>query len=209
MIQELGMLKIFLKAEVFLIPSQFPSLRNVNPKVLSVLNEKQEYDITSKVDKNIVQCFINYWINHEIPIINSDNISKYEEISKEFYLMKNIIKVYKNKLQKCKNNKLIAISIEKSNKFKDLSNTVKKNENLHQEIIKILFNSTGIDKYSKFLKVKKDLLKACNNFNVEIVDLLTCKKVKQDGLLYVINEKQKTAGLFRLIKSKKEIFLLT
>lgn len=207
MLVEKGHFKLILKSKDFLIPSDFNYINNVRKDIFISLFTKQQYKVKSYVNEGVFQSFINHWILKETPNINSSNYNDYLLLSEEFDRMKDLIKIYKahnkNKdtLYLNKKNRRLKTAIDKH--IDDLNET----RSNYQQIIHLLFNKNVIDSSSEFLNIKSELLNSCKKGNVKMVDLLTRKKVNINGLSFVLNEEEMTAGVFRNINAEGNIFI--
>ena len=77
----------------------------------------------------------------------------------------------------------------------------------YQQIIQILFKKTGNDIYYRFSELKKTLFDACKNEYIKYIDLLTRKTVEKDGLVYVLDEQNQTAGVYNVNSTEEEILI--
>lgn len=187
-----------LKSEKFSIPEKFRFLSDVNPDIFEELKQRKQYEVKSDVTETVFQSFINYWVHRELPSINQNNIIEYHKLSKEFDQMKDIIQMYINNDIILKNQKLREQLIQKSENFDQ------QNSN-YDYIIESLFSNDDIDSLSK---VKYMLFNSCMNEDVKIIDKLTKKKfIIENDLLYILNEKKKTAGLLGSLSSMAIIII--
>lgn len=92
--------ELILKSEIYLIPSHFEYLKDVNPEIYFSLKTTQKYKVKSSICNKTMQLFINHWVYNEIPDINLNNILEFELLSKEFDRMRNIIQLSKQYFQK-------------------------------------------------------------------------------------------------------------
>lgn len=85
--------------KAFKIPTKFGQLRDVPNDIYNTLIfSKNQYEIKSKVKDEVLEFFVQYMVREEVPIIDIDNFSQYEELSNEFNLMKDLIQQKKNEI---------------------------------------------------------------------------------------------------------------
>lgn len=193
--------KIILNDDIFIIPTDFQSLSNVNPKIYLKLRSQSQYVVQSQVHKDTLKSFINYWTKKEIPEISINNISEYELLSQEFDLMKCLIKFHLKKSISL----LISMNHELKQE-KDRKNELKNEKTkIFNQIIQILFNNIQIETFSRFKKVKGELLNAVDRGNTKLVDLLTRREVTINGLSYVLYDK--TASLFLDVSATGDVII--
>ena len=200
--------KLILNREEYSISSNFLSFDDIDDQIHTTLITKGQYKVKSNVSKIVFQSFLNNWINNEIPNIRNDNIDDYILLSEEFDRMKAIISLYKklsthprSSYTHKKNQKL---NFKSEKKLFKLNKTIRK----FHLIIDHLFNNKGIDSHSRFLEIKADLYNACRNGKVKLVNLLTQKEmISKNGFSFIINEAEKTAGIFRVFLFKDDYFI--
>lgn len=199
------MFRIVLKTHVFQIPSDFPLFNNINHDIYLKLINYHQYKIKSNVCEEVVQSFIKYWINKQIPNIEIDNFIQFYFLSQEFDLMKDIIQIYmlKKSLQLPLFHKNQILSHVIDNKYQIF--TVKQ-KNYHQ-VIDLLFNNSDFYSYSWFFEDRNEIYQACIRDDMKFIDLLSRKKVLYDGLLFCINEHEKTAAVFSNIAATGDVFI--
>ena len=149
------MFKLVSNFKIFLIPSKFRFLTDVNQEIYSTLQEKKEYSIKSSVSKETFQSFINHWIFGEIPVINSENFKEYEMLSKEFDLMQDLLQLYKNKVHNDDDFTRLSQNIELTQEYNNTKIDLQKKENQYKQIISILSNNEkGLNSYQKYQNMK-------------------------------------------------------
>lgn len=77
----------------FSVPARNKNLIDFPQEIFDALvfNEEHKYEIKSKVSEEVLQSFINYLINGEIPKITITNFFEYSELSQEFNQLKEVI----------------------------------------------------------------------------------------------------------------------
>ncbi|KAK8841588.1 hypothetical protein M9Y10_027213 [Tritrichomonas musculus] len=187
-----------------LIPSNFPSLTNINRSIYDTLTNKGEYVIKSNINEKTLASFVNSWVNKVLPEIHVDNFSEYYLLSQEFDRMKDLIQTFRNLIIKhdfiSNNNKNPGLKA----KLKEKKEFLKQKRSNYEEIIQYLFRKDGIYSKSNFNDIKKELLKECEDENIKNIELLTRKEVICNGFSFVLDEKEKTAGLFRCFISSSK-----
>lgn len=134
--------------------------------------------------------------------LNIDNISEYDLLSKEFDRIKDHIQLF-NTFQfneKLENNKFHKEKLSNIDKKKNKTSK-------HSQIIHLLFNQNGIVTYTHFLEIKQYLYKSCIKQKLDLINYMVNKKVNYNGLLYLINEKEKTACLITNISAEGDIIV--
>ena len=86
---------LILKARKFQIPSDFPTLNDINPYIYKTLIKTQTYEVHSNISDKTLHEFIEHWINYETPHLSQDNIQEFELLSQEFDRMNDVIQLYK------------------------------------------------------------------------------------------------------------------
>lgn len=184
------MFELKLRSKLFSIPSNFRFFDDINPIIHKTLTEKNKYDVKSDVGEDVFQSFIRYLVYREPPIINKSNIHEYEKLSKEFDLMKDIIRLYR-KTATCK---LVWKNYELRKQLNQKNDLLHEKTSNYNHIIEILVNDEKIKSHQG---VKTALLNSCLTENINNFDLLTQQNIILiEGLLYILNEQEKTAGLF-------------
>lgn len=74
-------------------------------------------------------------------------------------------------------------------------------------IIDFLFRKSGIDSFFDFVEYKKELIEACEKEDTKVVDILTRTKIKTNDFIFVLNEDEKTASLFRDLSISEHVFI--
>ena len=87
--------KLIFKSRFFEIPSNFPSIEDVNTEIYQKLIKYNQYEVQSDVNEIIFESFLKQWIDSKMPFIQQCDISQYEKLSLEFDRMKDIIQLYK------------------------------------------------------------------------------------------------------------------
>lgn len=77
---------IILNSKVFHIPSLFENLVKVKKEIFYSLTRTGRYQIISNISEDIVQPFIDFWTNNEIPEITLSNYYDYCQLSDEFQI---------------------------------------------------------------------------------------------------------------------------
>ena len=90
----MSMYSLILNGKNFGIPINFPSLYDISSNILKELTLTMHYYIKSQVSPDVLQSFINFWVTGEIPKIFDDNFRQYEQLSKEFEYMREIVQTY-------------------------------------------------------------------------------------------------------------------
>lgn len=197
--------KLIFQNKIFIIPTNIKFFTDVDTKIYLSLINNHEYEIHSQVNENICQSFINHCFTGEIPHFNSDNISQYQLLSEEFDRMKDLIELYQIKSGKSfylsRKNEEIRKKIQEK---KD--NHHKRNENF-RKINQILFLKNIFSSLENFKEIKNELYEACRIKDIDYVNFLTKKRIQQDDLIYVLDEKEKTAGLLSTKNEKENIFV--
>lgn len=197
------MYKLILNSKVFYIPSNLVILTNVNPDIYKELCFNQQYVVKSNININTFKNFIDYLVYSKIPDINKENFIEYDLLCNEFDRMKDLIYIYDN--YRKNNNQIIDLNQSLHQKIQDCLNNFETINKSYFEIIQSLFISNGIQSYSQFLEIKKNLYEAFLKRKVKLVDLLTRIKIKdENGLTFVLNKKELSAGLFLNNKIIKE-----
>lgn len=203
--------KLILGNKMYLIPSDFPFVTDLNLDIYSTLQTNQQYEVESNVSQEVFRSFIDYWINGDIPNIHIDNISEYYLLSQEFNIMNNLIQIFRkytsnmikfstDKDLKIKNQLLVKKNKEKCDKLDDKTQKF-------QQIIQILFNNDRIYSHSKFFTVKKELIKKCEKEEIKYLDLLTRKEFNENGLTFVLDDEQKKAIVYRCTSTESDIII--
>ncbi|KAK8843557.1 hypothetical protein M9Y10_024614 [Tritrichomonas musculus] len=197
--------KFILNSKIYHVPYQ--SCVNINPLIINTLLTGGLYEVKSDISEDIFHSFINYLTTKEIPFLNDRDICEYEEISEEFDIMKDIINIFKYKThyQSISSHffKNLELQIQKNQQQKALKQKVVN----YGQIIDHLFNNDGISSEFKFNETRHKLWKACLKENIKLVDLLTRKKIEYNGFLYVLDEKEGTAGVFRNQTDRSEVMI--
>ena len=197
--------KLISKDKQFIIPSNFRFLTDVNPSIYSSLIESHEYKIFSNVNENVLQDFINNWVNNENININFNNFSQFQSLSQEFDRIKDLIEIFQQKTKKIsyynlRNKNLKQKVIERSKILTNESSN-------YEKIIEILIKKERLIFQSTFSERKKELIEACEKGNINYVNLQTSKKIEKNGYVYIFNETDKTVGLFSDKKLRSNVYV--
>ena len=197
--------KLVFKNEIYTIPTDFKHLDDVNIEVHSSLMETYEYHVQSVVSDEVFHSFIDYWFKNKIPKINNNNISQFESLSNEFNLMANLIKTFKRKAGifsffSMRNNEI-------ENKIKTKFDILHRKKNNYQKSIEILFQNNFFSTNSNISEYKQTFFLACEIGDIQYANLLMAKKICQNDIIYLINEEEKTAGVFSSLSKDEDIFI--
>ena len=71
--------KLILNSKAFEIPLVFKNIINISPEISNklIINSDHQYTIKSNVSEEVLQSFINYLVNDEIPDIQIENYNEY------------------------------------------------------------------------------------------------------------------------------------
>lgn len=195
--------ELILQSKIFKIPSKFPSLIYVDRNIYTKLITEKRYEVKTRSNELIFQSFVNYWVNEEIPDLQFDNIDEYDELSQEFDIMKEIILIF----QKSTSNVEIKILMKKKEEFKqkilEKRNKLATAKKKFNEVIQILFRS---DTISNLRNDKIDFKKLIIG-DPYLIDLNVRKKVTINGIIFALNEKEKTAGVFKCTSQEADVFI--
>lgn len=188
--------KLILKSKIFRIPSDFRFMSMINEDIYAKLKIEGQYEIKSNAREKVFNRFIEYWINKKIPYISQDNIREYEDLSNEFGIMTEIIRLFKKMHEKSPPNTNISSLLRYNYKFNHVIQ--KKIDSLNYQskkyhnIIDILFKNGSINNKESFLKTK-NLILQCPRVSIKKISLFTKKSVKNGFLTFYLNEEEKTA----------------
>lgn len=199
--------KFILRNKIYQIHSNSRFLNDINPCIYQKLTVNLQYEIQSHVRNEIFKYFIKYLVNREIPDINAENIYEFEALSDEFDVMKNLIQLFKKNISKNGYSTLLNNNKKLREKIQEKKDQLNQHSSKFKQIIHLLINNNGFDTYTSFYKIKEQLIDECQKEYVDSVDLLTRKKVEINGFIYNINEKEKTADLYRKTSIEKDIFI--
>lgn len=183
---------LVLGTKSFPIPTFFPNLSDVKPEILTALQTNGKYHVKSDVKEDVFDSFVKFWIQGEIFDVTKENYSQYHQLSQEFDMMKDVIELHRKKLIKM--SALIYKNEKLKNKMKKKGEKLIQISQNYEEINRILFtNKMMISTYYNFLKVKEKLICACKEQNVDFVNCLSSKKVKDLDckLIFILNEQKK------------------
>lgn len=200
------MIKFILKDVTLELADNFHFFSNIDQKIYQTLISERQYIIKSQVCKETLESFINFCINGIIPDFSS-NISEYDQLSREFDIMRNLIQLYQQKTQCYEFLSLTTNNSELKSKLKESKEKYNSRINNYQQIIHSLFHGPGIYSQQQYLEVKQDLFEACTDENAKLIFLFTRKNVKINDLTFVLNEDDKTAGIFNSSSAKGGIFI--
>lgn len=200
--------KLFLKEQIYEIPTEFTYLEDVNPDIYSILIADKRYNVKSNVTSEVFQSFIDHWVHQTTPEITPNNLHQYEELSQEFSVMQDLLQLYRKHTT---TNSIITTLINKSRllkgKLTKLNNIIDVREEKYRQIIDTLFTNFGIDTRFRFLEVKSELFVACNNEDMKRIELLTGHEIKKDKMSFILNEEEQTAGLFKNFNFNSKILI--
>lgn len=197
--------KFNLKGKEYTIPSNFRSVNNVKSDILQTLKSTGNYQVQSDVSEGVFEGFLDNWVKRTLPDMNLDNIDQYEKLSKEFELMKDLVETFKRLNQS--SDSLIEENNELEKQIQEINDEIEKKTKEHHQIYSFLFNNNGIDSHEKFIEVKDELFDACQKEDVKMVDLLTRRKATKDGLLFALDDKELSAGVFRNVSATGDIVI--
>ncbi|KAK8841185.1 hypothetical protein M9Y10_027385 [Tritrichomonas musculus] len=197
------------QAKTYKILASFPYLQDVDEKIYKQLISTNQYEVKSRVSEEVFQSFINHWTKNELPNLQIDNLNEFEQLSKEFDRMQNLIQIFKKTAYKCD---IPSLKKENQDLIEQFQASDKKVEWIiidtatHHKIIDILFNSYLASSAHNFLIFQTDQIwEACLNGDIDNLDFITRKKTLINGIEYAINEEDKTASLFRNISAEGDI----
>lgn len=198
---------LILRTKPFQIPTNFSFLDDINPTISNELKTKSQYTIHSNVRSKVLKSFINYLVNKILPSISIDNIHEYDLLSQEFSIMKNLIKLIKKQISKKGFSPFLSQNIDLQKELLAKKSESDQLSKKYQQIIYFLFNNYGFHDYENYLKYQSRLINECYRQDSDFVDFLTRRKVEKDGLIFIINENQKTASLLFNFSDKKDILI--
>lgn len=166
----------------------------LNPDIIKSFQAKKEYKIRSNVSNEVFESFFNYLLFKRIPNLNFDNISQYEQLSDEFDYMKNLIKIFKTNSDKKDILFLSFLNQKLTKKINKKSDNLKSKTTIFKQNIKFLFN---MKKYETFSQIKTEERYIINICLYETIDQFTRENCEENGLVYSINEEEKTACLYK------------
>lgn len=194
--QEKSTYNIFLKFQRLEVPTNFPFLSNVNLNILQSLVKSGQYTVKSDVSEEVLQSFLNNWVTNDIPDINPENFSEFDKLSQEFERMKDLIQIFKNNSS---NSIIFRLITKNRNLKKQLSSRkclLKEKVRNDKKIIEYLFHS-ATDEISLISRnIADDLFYFCSSGYVYDVYLVTRRKIKQNGLIFALDDEDNTAGIY-------------
>ena len=143
--------KLILKSKEFIIPSDFQSLTDINQDIYAILKKSHQYSVKSKVNEKTFESFINNWVNKTLPEITLDNISEYEQLSREFDRMTDIIQEFRRNYIKI--TILNQTNQEMKRKILHKKSKLLQKKLNYTQINKILFKNNEIDSFDDFIIV--------------------------------------------------------
>lgn len=195
--QEENTFKLILKTKTFFISSDLPCINDINTKIILELLENRQYEVKSDISEEVFQYFINYLVNAEPPNILPDNIKEYTQLSQEFGIMKDFIKIATKLLL----NYTIPspLPIQQSGSIIQESTTTDKNE----RVILNLFNLNG-----NHSEVQYKLLESSKKENFKFLGIFSDIDVKiENGFLYVLYKNNMTAALYKNISATGDVLI--
>lgn len=200
------MLKLLLKNKLFSIPSDFCSLNDVKSDIYKELISNRQYKVKSNVHVDLFQLFIDNWVYNKALDININNFFELVLLSEEFDRIKDLIQLFYRLNQN--NNHLLKTNQEIKQKLETKKHNIKNEKSNYSQIIHFLFDNNRIGSHSELIDIRSDLFQAFKKNDIKLVDLLTRKKFKdENGLLFVLNEKDLTAGLFNNSKINGDVLI--
>lgn len=192
-----------LNGSVFKIPFDIINLFKIN--IYKKLISTQTYKVKSNVSIEVFDSFIKYLLKKETPNINSNNFFEYEELSNEFNVMNPLIQFYQNSIKISTNYSLMNKNqkLKARLKFSKKKLTEKKKNFLRA--LEILFDSSQNGTFYNKSSIKQQLLKSCQEENLKELEVLTKNEINQNGLLFILDEKEKTSSLYLNVKAKGDI----
>lgn len=193
-------MKLVFHLKEFTLPPSFGSALGISDDILSNLQENKQYVVKSNVSEIVFQSFINYLINNDIPEINDDNISEYDELSEEFNCMENIINLYKLKAKNETNFSLIMQNTNLKKQIEEKKQQLQKNKNNYDQITQNLLEKYfGNCTFTKFPSDKQQFLYICTHESIDNVKNylkeFQQKIVTQNELTFSLDEENLTATL--------------
>lgn len=189
------------------IPTKLPSLLDIKPDIYEKLLITKEYQVKSQVDDDIFQSFINYLIDKKTPNICIKNITQYDKLSEEFDFMRNIVQLFRKISSKTELYILMKKNADLQQQLFEKRNQLQNQNQISHQIFHFLFKNNGISSYSEFSEIKGELYKMIRGRQTHIVDLFTQKKVTQNGFTFILNEEEKTAGVFRYTSKSDTVII--
>ncbi|KAK8845986.1 hypothetical protein M9Y10_020924 [Tritrichomonas musculus] len=205
--QEKSYFKLILKSEEFPLISDFPYISDVNPTIYSQLLSDHRYFIKSNVKKEVVQSFINHWVNREIPDINVTNITDYIQLSQEFDRMTDLVKMFLNHTSNVSISTLLHKAKKLKKRIKSRNKVIQLFDKNYNSLIDSFFNSDGIKTTQEFNEFKSKLFKASLKSEFNSNDISSEKVLNVNGIQYLLNEKEKTAGVLEVFSFESYIFI--
>lgn len=101
--------------------------------------------------------------------------------------MKNIIQIFRKISSKKHIQSIIDTNEEKRNRIQYQNFVLNQKNSKYQQMIYYIFNNTRKETQGNFLKFEEELLLACENEDVEMVDLLTRPKIEYKGISYILD----------------------
>ncbi|KAK8871282.1 hypothetical protein M9Y10_006999 [Tritrichomonas musculus] len=198
---------LIFKSKVYQIPTEIYHLSDIKEDIYNKIIINQQYIVQSDVSVNVLESFIKYWINREIPNFNPSTITEYEQISEEFDLMKALIKLYKNFTNKLKISTLLSRKESLKHKLDANHNHLITKKEKYQKILQRLLIYNGIDSFYEFVQIKIDLHRSCVQGNLEQVISLTSKKIVFNDFSFLLDYEDFTAIVNESIDAKGDIFI--
>ncbi|KAK8836378.1 hypothetical protein M9Y10_039721 [Tritrichomonas musculus] len=200
--------QLSLNSKIFYIPRDFCLLNEIDPSIYNQLFTNKFYEVKSYVDKKVLKEFINYLIYRKTPLIQYDNINDYEQLSQEFDVMKNIIQIFHKKAPNPNESYPFVIHLKNEKKLSNKKNKLEKKARKYKHAIYCLFEKYKITSLKELKEKFYDSYKYHADAEIEYyIELFLRKKVELNGVSYIINEDDKTVGVFKHSNYKKKIFI--
>ena len=199
--------KLILKNRTFTIPNNFGLLTDIDSIILEILINNRQYEVKSNVHEDVFQAFVSYLLKGILPSFCEKNISEFDLLSQEFDIMKNLIQIYKKHIPQREISSLIIHNTELQSQIHQKRNKLNEKVQNNRQILHFIFTNGGLNDKTQFLKSKINLFKACQAENVQKVDILTRKKIVQNGVTFIINQQDRTAAVARSKEAKGNIFI--
>lgn len=197
--------KLLLKSNIFLIPSRFPFLNDVNPDIYNQLMSNGQYQVKSDVSEEVFQVFLDLWVYNKSQNINLSVYLNMLPLCQEFQRMNNICQLFS------KFSPQFSLLIKKLQDLrrqkKELDQKIYKKVQAYQVNNYTIFHNNGISSKQEFLSIKKYLYEACINLDTKKAYLLVSKKIEQDGLLYVLIKQGNLAQVIKNTTATGDIFI--
>lgn len=198
---------LILNSKMFCISSNIPIINDFDSDIRNELINKGQYEVKSCVRVSVFENFLKYLVDKEIPYFWSNNIIEYEHLSKEFNCMQNLIQIFRKKRPNETISKLLLQNETLKKKLKSKSDSFLKSQQTFHQVFEFLYHNRGISTHSIYLNIRNELQEACKSENLKFVDLFCREKVEENGLIYVLNENEKTAGVYSTYMTNETVFI--